>query len=138
MHHDRQEDSVSLLNTSSRIESELAELNARIARLAISLDAPLATEADIDRILNRHTPFLQPHARDHLSNPFDQGESRRVHQWEELRGLLVLRCELVAHALKDLGLQATLALTAHLEAQLERDGFKPGADGFDMLRRLAP
>ncbi|MDQ3060572.1 MAG: hypothetical protein M3R45_13810 [Pseudomonadota bacterium] len=131
-------DDASLLNSVSRIENSLAEINARIARLAMSLDAPLATEADVAQILHRETAVFLQHDREHLIATLTQEEHRVLHQWEELRGLLVLRRDLMAHSLKDLGLEATLQITLHTEAQLERDGFKPGAEGFDMLERLTP
>ena len=137
MHHDEpSEDETSLLNSASRVENTLVEVNTRIARLAMSLNAPMVTEANILSILNRESPFLQPHAREQVRNdPFNHEESRRIHQWEELRGMLVLRGELMTQSIKDLGLEVTLEINSGIKAELERDGFKPGADGFDMLRR---
>lgn len=138
MQKDQPEGDASLLNSANRIESTLAEINARIARLAMSLDAPLATEADVAQILNRETAVFLQHDREHLITTLNQSEHRLLHQWEDLRGLLVLRCELMAHSLKDLGLDMTLKITDHIEEQLARDGFKPGAEGFDVLDRLNP
>lgn len=136
MHHEPTEDETSRLNSASRVENTLVEVNTRIARLAISLNAPLATEADIQSILNRESPFLQPHAREQISNnPFNHEPGRLIHQWEELRGMLMLRCELMTQSIKDLGLEITQSIHSGIEAELEREGFKPGADGFDMLRR---
>lgn len=136
MHHDEpSEDETSLLNSASRVENTLVEVNTRIARLAMSLNAPLVTDADIQSILNRESPFLQPHAKERISNPFNHEEGRLIHQWEELRGMLVLRGELMTQSIKDLGLEVTLEINSGIKAELARDGFKPGADGFDMLRR---
>jgi hypothetical protein len=137
MHHDEpSEDKTSLLNSASRVENTLVEVNTRIARLALSLNAPLATEADILSILNRESPFLQPHAHEQAHNdPLNHEEGRLVHQWEELRGMLVLRDELMTQSIKDLGLEVTREINSGIKAELERDGFKPGADGFDMLHR---
>jgi hypothetical protein len=137
MHHDEpSEDETSLLNTASRAENTLVEINTRIARLAMSLNAPLATEADIQSILNRESPFLQPHARERISNAFNHEEGRVIHQWEELRGLLMLRCELMTQSIRELGLKVTLEISSGTEAELEREGFKPGAEGFNMLHRI--
>ena len=135
MHHDEpSEDETSLLNSASRVENTLVEVNTRIARLAMSLNAPLVTDADIQSILNRESPFLQPHAREQIrSDPFNHEESRLIHQWEELRGMLVLRDELMSQSIKDLGLEVTREINSGIKAELARDGFKPGADGFDML-----
>lgn len=132
MHTDEPQVDASLLNSAERVENSLVEINARIARLSMALEACLASEADIVNILNRKTPFFQ-HAQAHCASMLDQNEHRLLHQWEELRGLLVLRCELMARSLKDLGLTMTREITVEIEEQLERDGFKPGADGFDML-----
>jgi hypothetical protein len=139
MHNDPTDtqDTTSLLNTASRIESSLTDINARIARLAHTLNASLATEEDIAKILNRDNPYLEPHAAQIASNSFDQHEHRLVHQWEELRGLLVLRGDMMARSIQDLGLDATLKMTFHMEKHLIREGFEPGADGFDMLRGLS-
>jgi hypothetical protein len=128
---------VALINSAERVENSLSEINTRIARLAMSLGACLDTEDDIARILKRQTPFLQAHSQYHVRNPFNHEDERLAHEWEELRGLLALRCELVAHSLKDLGLHMMREITSGIEAQLERDGFKPGADGFDMASHLA-
>lgn len=138
MHNDQPADEASLLNSANRVESSLADINVRIARLAMSLDAPLATEADVLQILDRTAPLFLQHDREHLINTLNPAEHRVLHQWEDLRGLLVLRRELMAHALKDLGLEVTLKITSHMEEQLEREGFKPGADGFDMLGQRKP
>lgn len=134
MHNDptEKQDSESLRNSASRIESSLADINTRIARLSRLLNASLETEEDIVKILKRDNPFLQPHATDTLT----QSEHRIVHEWEELRGLLVLRCDLMTHSFKDIGFDATLKMTVHVEERLVRDGFEPGAEGFDTLRDL--
>jgi hypothetical protein len=138
MQNDQPEGDASLLNSANRIEIALAEINTRIARLAMSLDAPLDTAADVTQILNRETAVFLQHDREHLINTLNQGEHRLLHQWEDLRGLLVLRCELMEHSLKDLGLDMTLKIVTHIEEQLARDGFKPGAVGFDILDNLKP
>jgi len=120
-----------LTDHARRLGVELVELNERIARLAISLGARLGSEADVQRILDRDVASLRgAHA------PGDAG--RHAHQvaWEELRGLLNMRCDLMARALEDLGLEVTRQLTVLVEQSVVRDGFAPGADGFHMLRWL--
>ena len=122
-------DDPTLLHLRQR-EGALFELNERIARLAMLLDAPLRTEEDLQRVLARELPVFNapsPPGTDH----------RRTHgEWEELRGLLAMRCELMAQTLADLGLDATRQLTQLVEERLARNGFTPGADGFVLLARL--
>ena len=137
MHHEPSEDETSLPSSASRVENSLADLNARIARLAILLNVSLASEADFVKILNREPPFVPLHPSVWDANASNQGEHRLQCEWEELRGLLVLRCDMMKHSIEELGLEATRAITSQIEAQLEREGFKPGADGFHMLRPLA-
>lgn len=134
MHNDptEKQDTESLRNSASRIESSLADINTRIARLSRLLNASLETDEDIVKILQRNNPFLRPHA----TNALSQSEHRIVHEWEELRGLLVLRCELMTHSFNDIGFDATVKMTVHMEERLVRGGFEPGAEGFDMLRDL--
>ena len=61
---------------------------------------------------------------------------RRHVQVQELRGLLVLRCELMTHMLQDYGREVTYQISEDVEEQMERHGFKHGADGFALLRLL--
>lgn len=56
--------------------------------------------------------------------------------WEELRGLMVLRCALVVHALETLGLGLTHQVTSQVELNLARKGIKPGADGFELHQQM--
>jgi len=115
-----------------RIEVNLAQLNARIARLAMVLKAPLESEEEMQRILSNDAEFL------HAPEPGGSsgGDHRVRSEWQELRGLLVLRCDLMSHTLNELGLQLTQQITCNVEEQLEREGFKPGADAFFLHRRL--
>lgn len=68
--------------------------------------------------------------------PGDPGRHAHPVAWEELRGLLNMRCDLMARALHELGLEVTRQLTVLVEQSVVRDGFSPGADGFHMLRWL--
>ena len=83
-----------------RREASFEALNARIARLAISLGVPLDHEEHIHDILKspQATYFADPHHKRY---------------WIELRGLLVLRYGMEKSA----------------EEHLAIEGFKPGADG---------
>ncbi len=120
-----------LPDQAQHLKQRFVSLNARIARLVQLLDAKLETEADVQRLLSRQLPVFtdaQP-AR-------GSAQHRLLQEWEELRGLVVLRCELVAHTLEQLGLELTLQLTELAEQDLLRQGFKSGADGFELLRHL--
>ena len=124
-----------LTDKERRVGHALVELNERIARLAISLGARLESEADVQRILHRETEYLQPTTGAESSGGDSDG--RRHHrEWEELHGLLNMRCDLMAHTLDDLGLDATRRLTTLVEQQLAREGFEPDSDGFLMHRWL--
>lgn len=118
-----------------RIGKSLADLNARIARLAMFVGASLKSEADIQKIVHREIPWLQQHATAPAADSTHRNEERVAHEWEELRGLLVLRCDMMAHMLNDLGLEVAEQIAAQAEEHLERVGFKRGADGFDLLPR---
>lgn len=65
-------------------------------------------------------------------------ERRKSHLREELRGLLVLRCKVMAKLLETLGLELTGQIANQAEDHLERLGFEPGADGFHLLPRTKP
>lgn len=125
-----------------RIKDSLAELNARIARLSIFLQLPLDSEAEVQKIIHREHPLFRLHegmqaAQTHPDDEHGK-EHRQAHALEELRGLLVLRCELMARLLESLGLELTGQITNQAEDHLDRLGFKPGADGFHLLPRLEP
>ena len=117
------------LEHAQRFSAEIVELNERIARLALSLGAPISTETDLRRILGREVGPLRPDDNRHASRV-------ERHAWEELRGLLNMRCDLMARTLEHLGLDATRRLTELVEDKLRRDGFEPGTDGFQMHRWL--
>jgi hypothetical protein len=94
------------LESTERLEDTLIQVNERIARLAMSLDADIDDSAAILRILNREVdPLRHP-----VSEPADahglhfSSAYRLQRDWEELRGLLTLRCNLLTDALHDKGL----------------------------------
>ena len=125
-------DDVPLPDHAQRFGAEIVELNERIARLALSLGAPISTEDDLRRILAREVGPLRPEAR---GGGEHTGRVAR-HAWEELRGLMNMRCDLMARTLEHLGLDATRRLTELVEDRLRRDGFAPGIDGFQMRHWL--
>lgn len=121
-----------LPDQAQHLEQQFASLNARIARLSLLLGAKLENEADVQHLLGRQLP-----AFDHVHQSDNSAQRRLLHEWEELRGLVAMRCELVAHTLEHLGLDLTRQLTDLAEQDLLRQGFKPGADGFELLSHLA-
>jgi hypothetical protein len=126
------------LESSERLENTLTELNERIARLAMSLGADIDSSAAVFRILNREVPALQhllTEAAD--AHGLHTSSHYRLHRdWEELRGLLALRCDILTDTLNDKGLQVTTQIASNVEHRLTRDGFKQGADGFDLFDSL--
>ena len=113
-----------------RTEAALRQLNARIARLVLTLRLPLHTEEEFDQIMAGTHPLLPTGAAS------DSGQKRVHQEVEELRGLMVLRCELMTRTLNNLGLELTYLIASKVEEELQRDGFRSGADGFYLLRRL--
>jgi len=111
-----------------RFESALTAVNARIVFLAGLVGVRLNADGEIQHILDRDNPAFRQGAVSQV------GHARRTSQraWEELRGLMVLRCELVTHALETLGLGLTHHITSEVERKLERKGIKRGADGFEL------
>lgn len=97
-----------------RMEASIEALNARIARLAIGLGVTLANRDEMARVMHEH----QPHE----------------HQWEELRGLLVLRYDIETSYVDQVGVNATYHIMLEAEQHLVREGFEPGADGIDLDR----
>ncbi len=72
----------------SRLGAKLEALNIRIARLAMLLGAPL-NPGHTRRILDRDPSFF-PQA--------SASSGERLQEWEELRGLIVLRYEIITQA----------------------------------------
>jgi hypothetical protein len=122
------------------MELSIEELNVRIARLAIALGVSLKSNDQVTHLMSQSYVVAVPHERRGASErrlaPRDgAGPDRRLaHQREELRGLLVLRYELMKHYLNEVGLTATHEIMDEAEDHLLRRGFKPGADGVDMGR----
>jgi hypothetical protein len=113
----------------AQLEVTCKELNQRIARLALALDLSLDQDADMARVM-QHVP---PDS----GNGYSNGQDRRTeHNWNELRGLIVLRDELEKRCVDAIGLVATSDILVDIEQKMVQRGFKPGADGMDLGRLL--
>lgn len=116
-------------------ETPFDALNARIARLAMVLGVSLETDIAITMLMSEHP--LQAISNERRLNSSDltrphnrHGPDRRLaHKREELRGLLVLRYGAEARYVNQRGVIAMRQVLVESEANLVRDGFKPGADG---------
>jgi hypothetical protein len=127
-----------------RMGGSLAALHTRIARLAMALDLNLEDRAVVEALIE--TPQIVPVALERRSNPEHAGapsvgvgsERRKSHKREELRGLLALRYHLETVSLNDNGAVLTHQVLAVAEDHLVRQGFKPGAAGFNLSELLTP
>jgi hypothetical protein len=108
-----------------RLEEELRTLQARIEQLAIALHAPLSTQADVERILQRPSaPAVAMERRQpERALPYCGPERRTAQLWDELRALIVLRYQLCSHLAAAVGAPSVQALLDAAQAQLQRDGF---------------
>ena len=118
-------------NALLRIESTCKDLNVRIARLAVALGLSLDSAADVERVLHHQPAPLHGSAG---GRPADAAERRREHWWIELRGLLLMRNEIEKRFVEEAGPAMAKDLMTGIEQQMERQGFKPGADGVDLGR----
>ena len=137
MHHFHVDAADTMPEDIKRAENSLADVSARIARLALSLNAPVATLSDFESILNKEVPLLAqpPHT---LTDSFlGDGHARLAHEWTELRGLLLLRCDMVSQLVKSHDQHTATTVLAEIDSKLESEGFQPGAQGFNLLAYLA-
>lgn len=104
-----------------RLSESIERLNARIARLASALNVALDQRSEVERMLQREQTA--------------SGSPRERRMREELRGLLVLRYGMTTSYTKKLGAGVTRDLFVYAEEKLQREGFRPGADGIN-LREL--
>jgi hypothetical protein len=106
----------------------LQDLDAQIARLAhatgISLD---------DREGLREALRLQPGSADD-----SQAERRHQRAHLELRGLLVLRYDVIRKFTEQIGAEATRDLLVEAEGHLDAIGFAHGSDGLHLDTLLGP
>jgi hypothetical protein len=123
-----------------QMEMSIEALNARIARLAIGLGVSLNRDDELARVMSQHTvAHKAPERRDtanrrESTRTESDADRRMTHKWDELRGLLVLRYGIESRFVDQVGVAATHQIMAEAEAHLERNGFKPGADGIDLDR----
>lgn len=129
MHH------LQISSQASDLAGSLEELNTRIARLSLFLEADIVSDDALDQIFERRIPQLQHPAFAAGPNSMQSLERRQHNDWEELRGLLILRCEIMTNYIDEFGLETTRELAETAEAALEAHGFKPGADGLRLFRR---
>ncbi len=137
MHHFHSDAADAMPEDIRRVENALADVSARIARLAMSLDAPVATLSDFESILNKEVPMLAQPARTLTGSFPGDGHQRVAREWEELRGLLLLRCDMVRQLVKSHDLHTATTVLAEIETQLTSEGFEPGAQGFNLLAYLS-
>ncbi len=124
----------------ARMEHSLEEVNTRIARLAIALGISLDDESQVQLV--KQSPSSPPIAQDRRSSSgnaaeghIHRGPDRRMNcKREELRGLLVMRYGLQQRFVQEVGVHATRQIMVTAEEHLERDGFRPGADGINVKR----
>lgn len=123
-----------------QLESSIEALNARIARLAIGLGVALDRTEELQRVMSLPPLAAQANERRSGAQPSQTSrtsgtvERRLSLLWEELRGLLVLRYSVETRCVQEVGVDATRELMTQAEVNLERNGFKPGADGIKLER----
>jgi len=105
-----------------RLIDELAGLGARITLLARQLHLPLQTRAEVEQVL----------AGDEHEHEHGALRGRQACMREELRGLLVLRYELVTRIAGEVGAQAARDILLGAQERLLREGFGPHAPGMDL------
>lgn len=108
-----------------RLEGRLEKLDERIAALSQLLDARLEQRGQLQQWL--HQQPETPH------------QSPRQHRLRgELRGLLVLRYQVITRYCNELGAPLALQLVCYAEERLQAKGWAPGVDGLDVkaLQRL--
>lgn len=122
-------------NQASELAGTLEELNARIARLSKFLDADIGNDEALDGIFERKIAPLQQSAAAKQFRAFESVDRRRHNDWEEQRGLLILRCEIMTKLIDEFGIDTAKELAEVAEAALIAHGFMPGADGLRLFRR---
>ena len=125
-----------------RMSSSVEEPSARIARLASALNVDLQNESELNRVLGLQSGGapggVERRANRDAALPPGSPERRKAHLWHELRALLVLRYDMAARYVDEVGVTATRNILVNAQEQLEREGFKPGAAGADVRRSFAP
>ncbi len=130
------------MQTSKRSEPEVAhlqasfdDLNIRIARLAIALSVPLASDADVQSALKALTdPAVDVERRlvaDRRSaNRTERGPERRLSYLRiELRGLLIMRYDMEVKLSEQVGSTGAREIIESSALTLSRQGFDPEKSG---------
>lgn len=102
-----------------RLEGRLEKLDERIAALSHLLDARLEQHGQLQQWL--HQQPKSPHQ-----------STRESRLRSELRGLLVLRYQVITRYCNELGAPLALQLVCYAEERLQAKGWVPGADGLDV------
>ncbi len=127
-----------------QVRSSFHALNVRVVRLALALGVSLNDPRDLDRVMRRSATASPPTERRSTADRrgasrSGQGPDRRVaHQWEELRGLMVLRYGVQKRCLEDFGIEVTRRVLAEVDVAMQREGFAPGAAGIDLDHDTGP
>lgn len=123
----------------TRMEHQLTEINARIARLAMALGVSLDNEQQIQAALTSLQPPVLPVERrvtpDRRTGGRGGADRRMGATRMELRGLLVLRYGAELRYVEQVGARSTRALMEAVEQRMEQRGFEPGADGVHIDRQ---
>ncbi|MBQ0958073.1 hypothetical protein KAK06_03800 [Ideonella sp. 4Y11] len=117
---------------SHHLGARLAQLNARIARLAIALNVDLDSDAQVQTLLQRPPePSIERRQGTERRRTERTGSpDRRVSlKRTELRGLVVMRYALELHTIDVLGTTVALALMRSVALSLESEGFPIAASG---------
>lgn len=122
------------------LESTCKELNLRIARLSIALGISLDDEHAVEQVLHHHhsdteVPAAVRHPH-HSAAPSHTAAQREDQRWDELRALILMRDGMEQHCVEELGPAAAGDILLSVEQQMDRQGFRHGADGMDLGRLL--
>ena len=104
------------------LEALMEQLDASIARLAITLGVSLEGDQQVTAAMHEEASLTTSASSDH----------RKSQMHGELRGLIVLRYQLEKSCIEDIGIDNTRALMAQAEQHLQRRGFPAGADGVNL------
>lgn len=127
-------DDDSLGRQALRRQEALTGLNVRIARLGLLLGVHLEEPGHFEQVLAGDLRLLARITGAHGGAAPVTHRLRR--DWDELRSLLVMRCDLMRQMVGDLGYGATRQIAEEVESALAHSGFRPGADGFELLDRM--
>jgi hypothetical protein len=120
------------------LEDSFEAIDVRIVHLAIALGVSLKNEEEMAAAMRQHVAVPPSQERriatDRRANSRTgySAERRVANSWEELRGLLALRYDVLKHCVEQVGVVATRKILTEVEEHLLRRGFKSGDDGIDI------